>query len=395
MRYSDAYNWLGRGLHRLAFANPSLQRMLGELETDLFARRLGTVRSRREVFVTGLPRAGTTLLLQLLYGTGEFESFTYRHMPFVLMPMLWSRLSGADRRTAVATPRAHDDGMTMSIDSPEAFEEVVWLAYERDRIVRARHLEPLGAASREFVDGMRATIGKLLADSVSDNDNDNDSDRDSEPRYLSKNNANLSRLDVLSEVFPSCTIFIVFRNPAAHVASLLRQHRRFLKIHEDDAFARRYMKWIGHYEFGLDLRPINFSAWLDDADCIDGTQPDFWLRYWTEAYSHALKRRTDKVCFVDFDRLRETGAGYLAALARVAGLRKPERLTARAHTLRAPTCEPLCRQDFSGRAWDDASAIHARLRAAALSPDAADTRDAPDAAPAASGYEVATAGSAS
>ena len=70
------YGTLDRLLHRLAFVHPNLQRVLGDVENDLFRRRLAHVRVERPVFVTGLPRAGTTLVLELLFGTGEFAAGT-------------------------------------------------------------------------------------------------------------------------------------------------------------------------------------------------------------------------------------------------------------------------------------------------------------------------------
>ncbi len=90
---ASAYSRTDRLLHRLAFAHPVLQKALGELESDLMAPRFAQVEARRPVFVTGLPRAGSTLLLETLYATGEFATFTYREMPFVLAPILWSDLT--------------------------------------------------------------------------------------------------------------------------------------------------------------------------------------------------------------------------------------------------------------------------------------------------------------
>ena len=133
MRFSDRYSALERAIHHVAFSAPFLQKALAELENDLFSSRLDKAAAGREVFVTGLPRAGTTLLLELLYATGEFGSFTYRHMPFILAPLLFGR---AERgKASDGIERAHGDGMRISVDSPEAFEEVIWLAYLRERIV--------------------------------------------------------------------------------------------------------------------------------------------------------------------------------------------------------------------------------------------------------------------
>jgi hypothetical protein len=275
-------------------------------------------------------------------------------MPFVLMPMLWSRISRAGRRTAVAGDRAHGDGMSISLDSPEAFEEIVWLAWLRDRFVRERCLEPLTTASPEFAESLRFTIRKLLADSRPGN------------RYLSKNNANISRLELLSELYPTSTILVVFRDPRAQVESLHRQHLRFSAIHAREPFARQYMQWIGHFEFGTNLRPINFSGWLEGAGAgLDATDREFWLRYWTAAYRYAIERRTRNVSFVDFDQLLRSGRDYLARLADVAGLRIPSRLEAQADILRVPGCVPRGATEYSRAGWHEAARLHDELRHAA------------------------------
>jgi sulfotransferase family protein len=355
MRFSDRYSTVERALHYLAFSVPFVQKALAELENDLFARNRGRSRSEREVFITGLPRAGTTLLLELLYRTGEFSSFTYRHMPFVLAPLIFGRVSKANARAGHEIERAHGDGMQVSLDSPEAFEEVLWLTYLRDRIVTERTLEPLTTemVSAEFEDAFRATIQKLLAERVV------------AARYLSKNNANISRLGVLSKLFPDSTIVVAFREPSAHIASLTRQHRRFSAAHSTDAFARRYMAWIGHFEFGLNFRPINFSGWLDGTPIDANPSADFWLRYWTAAYRHALEQRTDNVIFVDFDRLLAEHAAYLAAIGRALQLRRPEALVEQAERLRSATTTDRP-GECSDATLQAALAVHAELCAAAI-----------------------------
>jgi hypothetical protein len=314
------------------------------------------------VFITGLPRAGTTLLLELLYRTGEFCSFTYRHMPFVLAPLISGRASRANARSK-EIERAHGDGVQVSLDSPEAFEEVLWLTYLRERIVAERTLEPLTIemVSPQFEHAFRVTIDKLLAENQSAGG----------ARYLSKNNANISRLGVLSRLFPDSTIVVAFREPSAHIASLMRQHRRFSTAHSTDAFARRYMAWIGHFEFGLNFRPINFSGWLDGSEIDPEPTADFWLRYWTTAYRHALEHRTSNVVFVDFDRLLAEQAPYLASIGRAVQLRRPQSLVEQARRLRAPTT--TARAAASGdHALQSARAVHAELRAAAALPPVAD-----------------------
>ncbi|MEI9964518.1 MAG: hypothetical protein WDM92_07265 [Caulobacteraceae bacterium] len=85
------------------------------------------------MFVAGLPRAGTTLVLELIEAAGGFASYHYRDMPFLLAPMLWAGLTGAAARDGGLRERAHGDGMDVGLDSPEAFEEVVWRTFHPKR----------------------------------------------------------------------------------------------------------------------------------------------------------------------------------------------------------------------------------------------------------------------
>ena len=100
------------------------------------------------------------------------------------------------------------DGMDVSVESPEAFEEVVWLNFLKDAYVRDDHLLPLKPddVGEEFRAFFRATVRKLIAAQTGDG-------KSGALRYLSKNNANLSRLAVLREIFPDATVIVCVRNP--------------------------------------------------------------------------------------------------------------------------------------------------------------------------------------
>jgi hypothetical protein len=362
MPSASNYSFIDRALHRLAFSAPSVQKMLGELESDFLGRRLEGVESSSEVFITGLPRAGTTLLLELLHGTGEFRSFTYRDMPFILAPVLWHRLSGSFRKRGSKAERAHGDGVEVSFDSPEAFEEVIWLTYLRERYVHAATLAPLapGMLTGEFRNAIRATVRKLLL-------NPGETGTESPSlRYLSKNNANISRIDAVADLFPSSKILIVFREPAAHVQSLATQHRRFLQLHETDRFAKRYMEWIGHYEFGANCRPIDFQGWLEGETRPFRIDEAFWLRYWNAAYGFALQHRSQNVFFVDFDRLLKEPAASLDRLGGTIGLGEKSRLEAAAASLRLPTTRPVDSSSFDRDEWSRAEAVHRQLKSSAI-----------------------------
>ncbi|HEY7640237.1 MAG TPA: sulfotransferase [Steroidobacteraceae bacterium] len=362
MPFSSNYSFVDRALHYFAFGAPFVQKVLCELENDLFKSELEQVDSSDEVFVTGLPRAGTTLVLELLYRTGEFATLTYRDMPFILAPLLWDKISGPLRKAGEKVERAHGDGMLVSFESPEAFEEVVWLAFLRRSIVNERTLSPVArtAVTDEFAGALQGSVRKLLLRRA------RAPAGATRPRYLSKNNANISRVAVLSQLFPTAKILIVFREPAAQIASLMTQHRRFLAEHDADGFSKRYMEWIGHYEFGANFRPINFSGWLDGQPVPSVPDADFWLRYWNAAYGYALEQRTGNVLFVDFDKLLAQSDAVLGRLADALGLAEKTKLAAAGAALRAPTTTPVELDGCSVESRRAAQDIHAQLRSLAL-----------------------------
>ncbi len=196
--------------------------------------------------------------------------------------------------------------MLVTTDSPEAFEEMVWKAfwkghYENDRI------RPWVKSDAEFFDFLRSHMRKIIALS--------ETKSAAAPRYLSKNNLNIARIGILASNFPDAVIIVPFREPLQHAASLLRQHMNFLEIHRDDRFARQYMAGIGHYDFGENLRPVDFNQWLDRTQARQATTIGFWLEYWFETYRHLIKR--DEIHLLCYEDLCADPSGSLARLADV------------------------------------------------------------------------------
>ena len=249
-----------RFLHRLAFLSPELQISLADIEDRMFAAEIGREAIERPVFITSLPRAGTTLLLEMLFASGGFSTHTYRSMPYVLCPLLWDSIAKGFRRTPKLQERAHGDGMLISHDSPEAFEEVIWKAFfARKYGPRTIALWTQADAQREFDAFMRSHMRKLCALGRRKTGTAH--------RYLSKNNANIARIGLLSRMFPDCVIVVPFRNPLAQSQSLLAQHSNFLSLHAQAPFMRRYMTDLGHFEFGAGLAASEFSTMVG---CFNG-----------------------------------------------------------------------------------------------------------------------------
>jgi hypothetical protein len=349
------YGRLDRALHRLAFAALEAQKGLGRIENRVFAPELADVAGRGPVFVTSLPRAGTTVMLEALAGLPDFAAATYRHMPFTLAPLTWARFARSFRRAGGRSERAHGDGIAVGLDSPEAFEEMLWMAFWPEHY-RADSIAPWAATAdaADFAAFFRAHMAKVVS-----------LEGGPAGRYLSKNNANIARLGLIERLFPDATLVVPVRDPFAQVASLMRQHRRFTALHARDRFSRAYMEGLGHFEFGAALKPFAFADPAPDPAAADG--PDFWLAYWADAYEWVLATAGERVVFVDHDRLSAAPSRFLPALAAALRLERPEALAAAASRFRPPP--PVAPPEGADPALvARAASVHGALRRRCLSP---------------------------
>jgi len=282
------YSALDRLLHRLAFAGSFVQLAAADMEQTMFGSTYQGVAGTRPIFVTSLPRAGTTLILEALHQFPSLASHVYRDMPFVLAPVFWSRLSGSFRKPQELKERAHGDGMAVGYDSPEAFEEILWRAfwpekYHSNGIDLWSARDGKQEARDFFAEHMKKIIALRRPERATDG------------RYISKNNANVARLDLIREMFPDASILVPIRRPIEHARSLLHQHRRFLEMHREVPFVRQYMADIGHYEFGSLHRPIRFPGLEAATSGRDPLTIDYWLAYWVTAFDFVLARRKNLI----------------------------------------------------------------------------------------------------
>ena len=284
------YSRLDRALHRLALGSAAVRQTSFDIERLAVRPDIAAVRRQRHVLIAGLARAGTSVLLRMLAGSGAFAVQSYRDMPFVLAPSLWRRISRRQRRAAVpavpAVPaeRAHGDGLEVNYDTVEAFEEVFWLTHAARSYVRADHLLP-HTVDADLADRFAAFVGMVVAS------------RPGTARYLSKNNNNVLRLPGIARSLPRARLVVPFREPLQQALSLRRQHLRFSASQASDPFERRYMSWLGHFEFGLDHRPFRFSA----ASAFDPGTAEYWLELWTSTYAGVLATAPPGTIFRDYD----------------------------------------------------------------------------------------------
>jgi hypothetical protein len=363
LTFENRYTVLEQWLHRIGFSTGMIQTSVSDMEDRLYARQLNSVCAERPVFITALPRAGTTILLNLLTKTGEFATHTYRDMPFVLCPMLWQKFSGRFQHDDKPRERAHGDGVSISQQSPEAFEEIIWRLFWKDHY-REDHIEPWSAGGNdEFLDFFVSHMEKIIAIRSGEGNE--------HKRYASKNNGNIARLGMLTKLFPDATIIIPFRAPLQHAASLLKQHQRFLAMHSEDRFSARYMEGIGHYDFGDNLKPINFDAWLAADRRPDAVHLGFWIEYWIAAYGHILNNAASPVYLVSFTDLTEQPRETLDRLADILQMKDSEILVNQCAELRTPRIHSIDTTGIEPQLLEQADAIYRAMVQRSISRPAA------------------------
>lgn len=306
---TSLYGGGDRLVHALAFSGPRLQMALARLDDGLFSRSLVDTPDSPPIFITSLARGGTTALLNALHDMPGIATHRYADMPFISAPMLWSRLAG--RRAHVAErERSHGDGLQIGLQSPEAFDEVLWMLHWPEKY-RQKHIELWRA------DDLKPEAQTFFARHFAKIKSLRQPESGTAARYLGKNNANIARLDLLPGMFPACQIVVPLREPSAHAASLLRQHLNFTRLHSDDAFSKRYMRDIGHFEFGELHRPFAFDR--DFLARFKREQPDYWLAYWITCFEH-VEKHADNLLIVMQDDLRDRTAPTMEALITQLGL---------------------------------------------------------------------------
>lgn len=352
------YSRLDRLTHRMAFLSRMVQLTAADVERGMYAARFREVPVEGPILVTSLPRAGTTLLLEILARHPDLATYTYRDMPFVMAPVLWDRLSRGFRKRAEPKERAHGDGMEVGYDSPEAFEEVLWKACWPERFKGATiPLWTGGEQAAEFRAIFRSQMQKIIAL--------RSSGAGDKGRYLSKNNANIGRIPFLKKLFPDGLVVVPLRNPVDQAASMKRQHQRFGEIHRRERFSKRYMKDIGHFEFGELHRPLAFEGLDRIRERFDPDSLDYWIGYWIVAFT-AVLAHGDEVLLVSYENLCRRGTEGMRRLTDVLGLSDDGFVDLSAESLRAAMGYELDLRELDAEQLEQAMALHAKLTASSV-----------------------------
>jgi hypothetical protein len=235
-------HFLGGLVHRF----PALWLRLGRLETRSLEKELRAVALRMPIYVCGLARSGSTLLHEVICTSASVATHRVKDYPLVFAPFWWRR-AAAQLPPTPPRPRAHGDGMSISLDSPDALEEMLWMAFF-PACHDPRVCQVMGAKEShpDFESFHRDHLRKLtLAEGKS--------------RYAAKANYHVARLSYLARMYPDVRFVLPVRSPESHIASLMRQQQRFARGQRKHRRSLEYMRSSGHFEFGLDRRPMNLG----------------------------------------------------------------------------------------------------------------------------------------
>ena len=85
------YNFIQKILHDLVLSNKVINSSLFEIDKMLYLKN-EDIQKNLHIFITGLPRSGSTSILNFIYSTNEFGSLKYLNMPFVLAPNISKKI---------------------------------------------------------------------------------------------------------------------------------------------------------------------------------------------------------------------------------------------------------------------------------------------------------------
>jgi Sulfotransferase family len=307
---------------------------LGRLESRLLAQELRAVAVTMPVYVCGLARSGSTLLHEIVSSPSGVATHRIKDYPMLYTPYWW-RQATSQLRPAAPRERAHRDKVMIAPESPDAVEEMLWMAFfPRCHDPSVSNLLTAGSSNPAFETFYGAHLRKLLL-------------VERAARYVAKANYHVARLAYLVRLFPDAKIILPVRAPVGHIASLVRQHAWFSRGQRKHPRALAFMRRSGHFEFGRDRRPMN----LGDGERVRailrawaaGEEVRGWACYWDMVYGH-LARLLDAdaqvraaVRIVRFEDLCDAPAETIRVLLDHCALPDGERVVARfAPAIRAP-----------------------------------------------------------
>ncbi|MFX1494941.1 MAG: sulfotransferase [Promethearchaeota archaeon] len=280
---------------------------LDRYETMQLRHHIDKIEIDRPIYITGLARAGTTIILEMLSKHPDLASHRYKYLLIPYIPYWINQVAKAFRLYTEPFERFHRDGIFVTGESPEAVEEIFWQQFfDNTHNENSSNIINGITNNPRFEIFYRNHIRKLIITQRSS-------------RYLAKNNYNVTRLEYLLRLFPSSKFLIIIRNPINQIASLIKQTKLFTQMGREGPLLNDWLKIVGHHEFGHHQVCINANnteliqkirrLWRNKETYVKG-----WAYYWVSIYDFiantldANKRLKKATLIVRYDELCETPA---------------------------------------------------------------------------------------
>lgn len=264
-------------INQYILSNPQLLLCLSRLESQMLGNKLSQIKHVAPVYVTGLARSGTSIILECLARQSCFAYHRYADFPFIYTPYVWGRVMDLCVKGRKKKERSHKDGLKVNSFSPESMEEIIWShffpeahALESSSCLNADFHHP------EFESLYKDHILKLMLVR-------------GKKRYLAKANYNISRIPYLLSLFPEAKFVIVYRHPEQFIASSMKQDALFCKEQHTHPSKLAHTDAMQHFEFGAHRVPINFGDTTVTKEIdqkISQATIEGWALYWNTAYSY-------------------------------------------------------------------------------------------------------------
>jgi hypothetical protein len=223
-------------------------------------------------------------LIEILASHPQVATHQYRDFPFLFIPYWWRQtLDRSAPPAGEARERAHGDRLKVTPQSPEAMEEMLWMAFfaHLHDPTSCNSLD-YAASNPSFERFYQDHIRKLMVISK-------------RTRYAAKGNYNITRLEYLLRLFPDARFVLPVRRPREQIASLIKQHELFTSAAAKHPRSVAYLDRVGHFEFGAHRQCINPDGRRDFSESIEqlwnaGQTVRGWARYWAGLYRWVAAR---------------------------------------------------------------------------------------------------------
>ena len=282
------YSYLVQALHHLVLGNRFIPELLHDIEKFIYKKKIKDISKNHHIFINGLARSGSTILMRSIFETGEFSALTYRDMPFIISPNIWNKISKKFKK-GKAIERQHGDNILIDLDTPEQLEEAFWKLKTGSQYIRHNELKSY-SVTKELMEDYKEFINLVLIKYNKEN-------------YLTKNNNNILRLSSIRDNFPNSLIIIPFRDPINQSFSLMNQHILFSWIQKKHNFTKKYMSFLAHHEFGLIQKPFLFNE-SDEKKYFDKEDINYWLKQWIYVYKNLSKKEfvnSNNIIFICYE----------------------------------------------------------------------------------------------